>query len=133
MEESGQFGNDRTVIAIDEGRNILQEPDMAQLIEVEREMTEEERERTGQYLKDKDSHEAKPKNELQLQKNKTTRRFQMVKDLRDEDGRAIEIVYCRATKCRSNLGSGKCSIVHSMGGDDKISQQCPGGLRKLLH
>ena len=57
----------------------------------------------------------------------------MVKDLRDEDGRAIEIVYCRATKCRSNLGSGKCSIVHSMGGDDKISQQCPGGLRKLLH
>jgi hypothetical protein len=48
------------------------------------------------------------------------------RDLRDEDGRTIEIVYCRATKCRHNLKGGKCSIVHAVGGDDKISHNAQG-------
>jgi hypothetical protein len=50
----------------------------------------------------------------------------MERALRDEDGRAIEIVYCRATKCRHNLKRGKCSIVHTVSGDDKISVNAKG-------
>jgi hypothetical protein len=56
----------------------------------------------------------------------------MKRDLKDEDGSPIEIVYCRATKCRSNLGSGKCSIAHSMGGDDKISHNAQGACENFF-
>jgi hypothetical protein len=37
-----------------------------------------------------------------------------------------EIVYCRATKCNHNTGHGKCNIVHSPNGDDKISINSEG-------
>lgn len=65
MKESGQFGKHGPVIAISEGRNISQEPKMKDLIEVDREMTEGEKERTEQYLKDQDGN-----NTLQGEKNK---------------------------------------------------------------
>jgi hypothetical protein len=45
---------------------------------------------------------------------------------RDEDGNSVEIVYCRATKCGHNMGRGKCNIVHSSNGDDKISVNSEG-------
>ncbi len=48
------------------------------------------------------------------------------RDLRDEDGSPIEIVYCRATKCVHNQGRGKCDIVHRVSGDDKISVNSEG-------
>jgi hypothetical protein len=56
----------------------------------------------------------------------------MARDLRDEDGRAVEIVYCRAKVCRNNLGHGKCSIVHTMSGDDKISHNAQGGCENFF-
>ena len=48
------------------------------------------------------------------------------RDLRDEDGSPIEIVYCRATKCNHHIGQGKCDIVHRTSGDDKISVDSNG-------
>jgi hypothetical protein len=45
---------------------------------------------------------------------------------RDEDGDIIEIVYCRATKCRNHIGRGKCSVVHTLNSDDKISVNSSG-------
>lgn len=51
----------------------------------------------------------------------------ITRTVRDEDGSPIEIVYCRAKTCRNNLGRGKCSIVHTVNGDDKISHNAQGG------
>lgn len=48
------------------------------------------------------------------------------RELRDEDGSVIEIVYCRATKCQHYMGNGKCEIVHTVNGDDKISVNSEG-------
>lgn len=41
--------------------------------------------------------------------------------LKDEDGSLIEIVFCRATACNHHVGQGRCNIVHTVNGDDKIS------------
>jgi hypothetical protein len=51
MKNSEKIGKHGTVIAITEGKNISQEPEMKKLIEVDRAMTEEEKTRTEQYLK----------------------------------------------------------------------------------
>lgn len=57
MKNSIQAGKHGAVIAIYERQNISQEPEIKTLIEVNREMTEKERIRTEQYLKEKDSNE----------------------------------------------------------------------------
>jgi len=44
----------------------------------------------------------------------------------DIEGKEIEIVFCRAIDCRSNLGNGKCKIVHGPNGDDKVSHDKEG-------
>ena len=49
-----------------------------------------------------------------------------VREIRDEDGNIVEIVYCRATKCGHNMGRGKCDIVHSSNGDSLISVDSSG-------
>ncbi len=46
--------------------------------------------------------------------------------IKDEDGSLVEIVSCRATRCNHNMGRGKCNIVHSTNGDDKISVDSSG-------
>ena len=48
------------------------------------------------------------------------------RELRDEDGSAIRIVYCNAMKCQHHMGKGQCEIVHTMNGDDKISVNSEG-------
>jgi hypothetical protein len=55
-----------------------------------------------------------------------------IRVLKDEDGNPIEIVYCRAKKCRNNLGRGKCSIVHTVNGDDLISVNAQGGCENFF-
>lgn len=50
----------------------------------------------------------------------------VARDLRDEDGSPIEIVYCRATACNHHIGQGRCNIVHTVSGDDKISVNSSG-------
>jgi hypothetical protein len=65
MKENGQFGKHGPVIAIDESRDISQEPEMKKLAELDREMTEEEKARTKQYLKDKDSRGEEPREVIQ--------------------------------------------------------------------
>jgi len=57
MKNGWRAGKHRPVIAIYERQNISQEPEIKTLIEVNREMTEKERVRTEQYLKEKDSNE----------------------------------------------------------------------------
>jgi len=42
-----------------------------------------------------------------------------------EDDFEPEIVFCRATACRSNLGKGKCALV-GLSGDDKVSHDETG-------
>ncbi|MEN6320716.1 MAG: hypothetical protein ABFD82_18410 [Syntrophaceae bacterium] len=37
-----------------------------------------------------------------------------------------EIVFCRALNCIHNMGRGKCNIVHTINGDDKISINSEG-------
>lgn len=44
-----------------------------------------------------------------------------IRELNDEDGNVIEIVFCNSSECVHNMGHGKCRIVHSANGDDKIS------------
>jgi hypothetical protein len=65
MKESVQFGKHGPVIAIDEGKNISQEPEMKKLVEVNLGMIKDEKERTKQYLKEKDSQGIKPKEVIQ--------------------------------------------------------------------
>jgi hypothetical protein len=69
MKERPQFGKHGPVIAIDESRDISQEPEMKKLVEVSRAMTKEEKDRTGQYLKDKDSHGVEPKEVIRCLSN----------------------------------------------------------------
>jgi hypothetical protein len=43
------------------------------------------------------------------------------REVKDEDGSIIEMVSCNSSACVHNMGRGKCDIVHSANGDDKIS------------
>ncbi len=55
VEENGQFGKHRTVIAIDEERDISQEPETKDLHEVFKHMTQEERIKTIAYIRERRS------------------------------------------------------------------------------
>lgn len=52
MTRNEQTGKHRTVIAINKRRDISQEPDMQELVEVNHGMTAKEKARTVEYLKD---------------------------------------------------------------------------------
>jgi hypothetical protein len=56
MANSEPTGKHGTVIAMNERKDVSQEPEMQELFEVNREMTEGEKARTMEYLKDKDGN-----------------------------------------------------------------------------
>jgi hypothetical protein len=55
----------RSVRNRNKGGDISQAPEMKELVEVNREMTEEEKEHTKQYLKDRDSRGEEPREVIQ--------------------------------------------------------------------
>ncbi|HQM80505.1 MAG TPA: hypothetical protein PLX02_02680 [Syntrophorhabdaceae bacterium] len=113
--------NDKTVTLRAVGNRkqrikISQEPELKTLIEVNRQMTQDEKGRTLQYLKDRDNDTyqgEKTKGGIIMSKRRTDCYL-------DSEGQELEIVFCRATKCMHNKGKGKCGIV-GLNGDDKIS------------
>jgi hypothetical protein len=56
MANSEPTGKHGTVIAINERRDISQEREMQELVKVNREMTEKEKARTMEYLKDQEGN-----------------------------------------------------------------------------
>jgi hypothetical protein len=59
--------NDRTVIDRKEGQDISQEPEMQELVEINHEMTEGEKTRTVEYLKDQDGNKTNCKEDLRME------------------------------------------------------------------